>query len=74
MLCIIHKKRNKSSFFSMTNTTLEAVNIKTALSFRPGRCVEINLYYKLTINLFFDLHTLFYNILISIWIPLIVQP
>ena len=31
----------------MTNTTLEAVNIKIALSFRPCRCVEINLYYKL---------------------------
>jgi hypothetical protein len=31
----------------MTNTTLEADNIKTALSFRIGRCVEINLYHKL---------------------------
>ena len=31
----------------MTNTTLEAVNIKTALSVRPGRCVEFNLHYKL---------------------------
>jgi hypothetical protein len=30
----------------MTNTTLEAINIKTALSFRPGRCTETNLYYK----------------------------
>ena len=31
----------------MISTTLEAVNIKSALSFRPGRFVEINIYYKL---------------------------
>ena len=31
----------------MTNTTLEAVNIQTALSFRPGQCVECHLDYKL---------------------------
>ena len=35
MFCIIHLKGHKS-FFSTTNTTLEAVTMYPALSFRPG--------------------------------------
>ena len=45
LCCVLFTKKIKT--FSMTNTTFEAVNIKTALSFRPGRCVEVNLYHKL---------------------------
>ena len=64
---VYYPQKNNKSFFSMTNTTLEAVNIKAALSFRPGRCVEINLYYKLKLNRSLcDLHTVFYYIAISI--------
>ena len=51
LFCIIHCISNKS-FYGMNNTTLEAVNIYTDLSFTPGLCVEMNCCMNLYYNIF----------------------
>jgi hypothetical protein len=64
LCCVLFTKKMNKSFFS--NTILEAVNIKTALSFRPGRCVEINLYSKI---LYLTKLLYFKNKNESYWLP-----